>query len=141
MKRLAIDYGKRRAGLAITDDTGNVIMPYKIIYYKDSESFIKQIKEILSQLQPAEIVMGLPLNMNGSESEMSKEVKRISKRIKKDSNIEIKLYDERLTTFEAQQMLTEQGISAKKQKEIIDMYAAYCILKGYINEELEKRND
>lgn len=127
--------------MAITDDTGNVIMPYKIIYYKDSESFIKQIKEILSQLQPAEIVMGLPLNMNGSESEMSKEVKRISKRIKKDSNIEIKLYDERLTTFEAQQMLTEQGISAKKQKEIIDMYAAYCILKGYINEELEKRND
>lgn len=141
MIRMAIDYGKRRAGLAITDESGEIVMPYKIILYKNADSFIKQVRELIVKINPQEIVFGLPLNMNGTESEMSREVRKISDRIGKGSKIRVVLYDERLTTFEAQQMLTQQGVSAKRQKEIIDMYAAYCILRSYLNEMKEKLND
>ncbi len=141
MKRLSVDYGKRRAGLAITDNIGNIIMPFKVIFYKNSESFIKQLIQEIKKVEPSEIVFGLPLNMDGTESLMSKEVKRLAKKIEKESGIKVVMYDERLTTFEARQMLMEQGISAKKQKDVIDMYAAYCILRSYINEKQEKGND
>ncbi len=141
MIRMAIDYGKRRAGLAITDESGEIVMPYKIISYKNADSFIKQVRELLVKISPQEIVFGLPLNMNGTESEMSKEVRKISDKLGKGSKIRVVLYDERLTTFEAQQMLTQQGVSAKRQKEIIDMYAAYCILRSYLNEKREKLDD
>ncbi|MCX7958933.1 MAG: Holliday junction resolvase RuvX [Deltaproteobacteria bacterium] len=141
MKRLAVDYGKRRAGLAVTDNEGKIIMPYKVIVYKNSESFIKQIIEEIKKLLPSEIVFGLPLNMDGSESEMSGEVRRLAKKIEREMKIKIVFYDERLTTFEAKEMLTMQGISAKRQKEIIDMYAAYCILKSYISEKEETKDD
>lgn len=138
MKRLAVDYGKRRAGLAITDDNGEIAMPYKVIKYKDSSSFIKELTNEIKSMKLGEIIFGLPLNMDGTESEMSKEVKRLVKEVEKEIDIKIVLYDERLTTFEAKQMLTEQGVSAKRQKEIIDMFSAYCLLKAYLNDKKER---
>ncbi len=138
MKRLAVDYGKRRAGLAVTDNDGSIVMPYMVIYYKTTDSFIKQLLQEVRKLEISEIIFGLPLNMDGTESEMSKEVRRLAGRVEKETSIRTILYDERLTTFEAKQMLTEQGVSAKRQKDIIDMYAAYCILKSYISERQEK---
>ncbi|MCX7944125.1 MAG: Holliday junction resolvase RuvX [Deltaproteobacteria bacterium] len=140
MKRLAIDYGKRRAGIAITDDQGTIIIPYKIISYKNLDSFLAQIKNEIVNVKPGEIVLGLPLNMDGTESKMSREVRGIAKRLEKDVNIKTVLYDERLTTFEAREFLKEHGVSEKRQKEIVDMYAAYCLLKSYIAEQMERRD-
>ncbi len=140
MIRMAIDYGKRRAGIAISDENETIVMPYKVISYKDREGFIKQIMEMIGKVNPREIIFGLPLNMDGTESEMSKEVRRVSARVNRDTKIKTVFYDERLTTFEAREMLREQGVSAKRQKEIIDMYAAYCILKSYLKEKGENGN-
>lgn len=141
MAIMAIDYGKRRCGIAITDESENIIMPYKVLFYKSREGFLRQIKEIIDIIMPQEIVMGLPLNMDGSESDMSKEVRRLCARLEDVSGKKVVLCDERLTTFEAQQMLAEQGVSAKRQKDIIDMYAAYCLLRSFINEQREKIDD
>lgn len=141
MKRLAVDYGKRRAGLAVTDKESNIIMPYKVITYKDSDSFLRQLCDEIKNLLPDEIVLGLPLNMDGTESKMSMEVRGIARRVEEETGVKVVLYDERLTTFEARQMLTEQGISAKRQKEIIDMYSAYCMLRSYVNEQKGCKDD
>jgi putative Holliday junction resolvase len=138
MIRLAIDYGRKRAGIAITDNTSKIIIPYKVIKYDNIKGFFEQIAKIFEEVNPEEVILGLPLNMNGTESEMSREVKGLAQGLKRIRDINIVFYDERLTTFEAQQLLTEQGVSARRQKEIIDMYSAYCILKSYLNELKEK---
>jgi len=140
MIRLAIDYGRKRAGIAITDNTSKIIIPYKVIKYDNIKGFFEQIAKIFEEVNPEEVILGLPLNMDGTESDMSREVRGLAKGLKRIKDTGIVFYDERLTTFEAQQILTEQGISAKKQKEIIDMYSAYCILRSYINELKEKDN-
>ena len=109
MKVLGIDYGKKNIGFAIgTSILGNSSTFFSESY-KNQKSLILRILKIIDEWEINELVIGLPLNMDDSESEMSKEVREFSKILSQAININIHLVDERLTTVEAKSILKEQN--------------------------------
>lgn len=95
MRILAIDYGKKKCGIAITDKENKIAIPYGII--KTSEIFEK-LKEIINQKDIKKIVIGLPLSLSGKEIEITKDVYNFKEKIEKEFHLEVILFDERMTS-------------------------------------------
>jgi putative Holliday junction resolvase len=95
MKILAIDYGRKKCGIAITDKENKVVIPYGII--KTSEIFEK-LKEIINQKDIKKIVIGLPLSLSGKEVQITKDVYNFKEKIEKEFHLEVILFDERMTS-------------------------------------------
>ncbi|MFL2753992.1 MAG: Holliday junction resolvase RuvX [Gammaproteobacteria bacterium] len=135
MKVLGIDYGKKNIGFAIgTSILGNSSTFFSESY-KNQKSLILRILKIIDEWEINELVIGLPLNMDDSESEMSKEVREFSKILSQAININIHLVDERLTTVEAKSILKEQN----KKTDYIDKenhgMAAKLIVDSFLREK------
>lgn len=135
MKVLGIDYGKKNIGFAIgTSILGNSSTFFSESY-KNKKSLILRILKIIDEWEINELVIGLPLNMDDSESEMSKEVREFSKILSQAININIHLVDERLTTVEAKSILKEQN----KKTDYIDNenhgMAAKLIVDSFLREK------
>jgi len=131
----AIDYGKKRIGISITSFDGKIALPYKTIdsgknLEESANNIINSLSQYLNNIK--EIVLGNPLLLSGKESEMSKEVKKLKDILLKKLNIPIILWDERLTSSEAEKILKEQKISRKKRTKKIDPIAATIILNSYL---------
>ena len=133
MKVLGIDYGDARIGLAISDEIGIIATP--IMTYK-SQSMRKDI-DFISRLAHEKgvglIVLGLPLNMNGTSGDRVNKTQAFGRVLQKVSGIDIVYKDERLTTIYADRALTEGNVSNKKRKQVIDTMAAQIILQGYLD--------
>ncbi|MCL2389670.1 MAG: Holliday junction resolvase RuvX [Elusimicrobia bacterium] len=132
---LALDYGKKRIGLALSDLLQITASPFDVI---ERESFKKdalKILEIAKANEVGTVVIGLPINMDGTESEMSEFVKSFIAELQNIAgDIEIKTIDERLTTAQAERMLTEEfDISRSKRKGVRDKIAASIILQVYLD--------
>ncbi|KPK32660.1 MAG: hypothetical protein AMS24_03575 [Chlamydiae bacterium SM23_39] len=136
-KRIAaIDYGKKRIGISITSPDGKIALPYKTI--DTGKNLEESSNNIINSLNPyieniKEIVLGNPLFLSGKESEMSKEVTKLKAILSKKLNIPIILWDERLTSSEAEKILKEQKIPRKKRKRKVDPIAATIILRSYLD--------
>ena len=135
MKVLGIDYGKKNIGFAIgTSILGNSSTFFSESY-KNQKSLILRILKIIDEWEINELVIGLPLNMDDSESELSKEVREFSKILSQAININIHLVDERLTTVEAKSILKEQN----KKTDYIDKenhgMAAKLIVDSFLREK------
>ncbi|MCX6806614.1 MAG: Holliday junction resolvase RuvX [Candidatus Berkelbacteria bacterium] len=129
MKRiLALDYGQKRIGLAISDPTGIIARPYGLI--NEPEKAIKKIKEICQKEKIKEIVVGLPLNMKGEEGIQVQKTKAFVSELQKEVFLPIIFEDERLTTKEADKILREMKVKARKEK--IDTLSALLILEQYL---------
>lgn len=129
MKVLAVDYGTKRVGLAIGDETLKLISPKGTV---KSEKAIEKIKEIVKESKVGKIVLGYPLTPSGKEGQRAKIVKRFYEQLKEElPEVEIILWDERWTTQEALRRL--EGLSPKKKKELKDVMAAMIILEEYLD--------
>ncbi|MDR0975601.1 MAG: Holliday junction resolvase RuvX [Christensenellaceae bacterium] len=134
MKFLGIDYGLKRIGLATTDPLGIIASPYGVIENKGEERNITAIKNLCDELKIGKIVMGLPLNMNGTESEMSARVREFKNALEVAVNLEVILIDERLTSRLAENTLKEKyGRDYEAVKERVDSVSASVILQTYIH--------
>ena len=132
---LGIDYGKVRTGLAITDALGITAQGLETITSNGSDKVIlRRLAELLEQYEIDKFVIGNPLNMDGTESDRSRETKDFIHKLKSRFNtIEIISVDERLTTVSAHKTMNDLNINKHKKRQIVDTIAAVYILENYIN--------
>lgn len=133
MKIMAVDYGKMRIGIALTDPLGIIAQPYLTITYKSRKDLIKRLKFLSEQNNVGLILVGNPLSLNGRTNEMSEEIKRFVKDLKKSLKIKIQLWDERFTSQYAAKILKEYGIKKKK----LDKISASLMLEEYLRQRTD----
>ena len=135
MRILGIDYGDSRTGIAITDALNITVQGLETINNKGSDKVIlKRLDEILEKYEVDTIVVGRPINMNGTSSERTNITEKFIHKLKcKFNKIPIKAVDERLTTVQAHRTMNELGIKSNKKKNIVDTISAVYILETYLN--------
>ena len=136
MKILGIDYGRRRIGLAISDEAGFLARP--LDPYQRTHSLRKDLEYLARRAREFEagtIVVGLPLNMNGSKGEMAVEVEEFVGRLQELMKMTVVVFDERLTSSEAERVLLEGNVSRRDRKRLRDGLAATLILQGYLDSQ------
>jgi putative Holliday junction resolvase len=131
---MGIDYGLKRIGIAMTDFLQITASPFGTVKNMSLKKNALKILEIAKNNDVSVIVLGLPLNMNGTEGEMTETVHKFIEEIKFLSDIEVTTVDERLTTVQAERMLIEEAdISREKRKNLKDKVAAALILQTYLD--------
>jgi len=133
MKILCLDIGTKRIGVALSDPLCITAQGMTTLLREKDDALIHTVRDIILSEGVNEIVIGLPLNMDGSEGPQAKESIRIAELFKKELDIPVKLWDERLTTMEAEKLMIAGDMSRKKRKKKIDKIAAQIILQGYLN--------
>jgi len=133
MKIMAIDYGRMRVGIALTDPLGVIAQPYLTLTYKSQSDLIKRLKCIIQQNQVGLILVGNPVSMNGRTNEMSEKIQNFVKKMQKSLNIKVQLWDERFTSKYAANILKEHGIKQTNLDEI----AASLMLEEYLKRQAD----
>ena len=136
-RKLGIDYGEVRTGIAITDELGITAQGLETIISNGNDKIIlKRIDEILNQYEIDCIVLGKPINMDGSEGKRVEETEQFLHKLKSRFNkINIVQIDERLTSVEAHRTMNLLNIDNKKKKGLVDTISAVYILESYINKK------
>ena len=135
MRKLGIDYGDARVGLAITDELNITVQGLETILRNGSDKVIlKKLDEIFEKYEVDTIVVGMPLNMDGSISERAKITEEFVHKLKcKYNKMKIETIDERLTTVEAHRTMNFLDVKKNKKKNIVDTISAVYILETYLN--------
>lgn len=136
MRLLAIDYGRRRIGLAVSDELGLTGQPLPAMERKNRRTDLARLRDIVRQNGVGAILVGLPLHLSGEQGEMATEASQFAARIQKELRLSVKLRDERLTSWEAEQMAAELGL---RKNADIDSLAAAILLREYLDETTAKR--
>ena len=131
---LALDYGEKRVGLAISDIMKIIAKPFKTILNNSDNNLINKLKEVIVEKSIEKIVVGLPKTMTNQESKQTKTVKKFVENLKTSIDIPVITYDERLTSIEAKRSLISQGIKTGHNKGAVDMTAAAIFLQNYLDE-------
>lgn len=129
---VALDPGTKRFGVAVSDELQITTRAVKIIERTGWKKLLLQIKEILEQFDAVGLVIGLPYNFDGSESEMSAEARRLARNFALSVEIPVLLQDERATSYEARGRLWQEGVSEKEFRARVDSEAAAIILSDFI---------
>ena len=132
MRALALDLGERRIGVAATDPGGVLAQPLTVIQRTSRPEDIARIAEIAASRGTDTIVIGLPLNMNGSVGPQARASRRFAAAVREATRLEVELWDERLTTSSAEQMLIGGGQSRARRRQLRDAVAAALILESYL---------
>lgn len=135
MRILGIDYGEARVGTAITDKLNITAQGLETIQRNGSDRIVlRRLDEILQQYEVDTIVVGMPLNMNGTVSERAKVTEQFIHKLRcKYNKLKIETVDERLTTVEAHRTMNFLEINKNKKKNIVDTISAVYILETYLN--------
>ena len=135
MRILGIDYGSKRIGVAVSDPLGMIAQGIAVIDKNETfEQDIGRLKQVMEQYQGIkEIVVGLPKTMKGEIGIQANKVLEFVAALKKNFELKISTWDERLTTAEAEKLLISAGLSRQKRKKVIDKSAAAYILQGYLD--------
>ncbi|GAB6161608.1 Holliday junction resolvase RuvX [Desulfothermus naphthae] len=133
MKYLAIDYGQKRVGLAISTSDEKLILPYKTLTYTSRKKLVSDITSIVATENIQRIVIGLPIGINGEETLITRQVKNLVRDLKKKLDVPVDLVDESYSSYNADRTLKNRGMSAKKIKKVIDQQAAVDILNTYFS--------
>lgn len=134
MRILSVDLGDVRTGLAICDPSEIISTPLKYVKEKNLFRTSEAVAQIAIEKNAEEIVVGLPINMDGSEGERAAKCRKFAEVLRKDvgENITVNLWDERITTVQAYKNLYESNVHGKKTREVIDSEAARLILDNYL---------
>ena len=138
---MGLDYGSRTVGVAISDELLLTAQAKEIIRRKEENKLrrtLARIEELIVEYGVEKIVLGLPLNMDQSDSERSKLSLEFKDKIERRTGLPVIMWDERLTTVEADEIMDEVGIKGKERKEYVDMIAAQIILQDYLDNSKEK---
>lgn len=135
MRILGIDYGDARIGLAITDELQITAQGLETVHHNGNDKiFLRRLDEILEKYEVDTIVVGKPLNMNGTESERVEVTKKFIHKLKcKYNKMKIETIDERLTTVAAHRTMNFLEVNKKNKKNIVDTISAQYILEMYMN--------
>jgi putative Holliday junction resolvase len=134
---MAIDYGEKRVGLAITDPLGIISQPFLTIENKSQKKLIKRLKFIIQENSVGLILVGNPLSHNGQATKMSRKIAVFVDELKKVVSVDVQLWDERFTSKYAVNTLKDVGLKKKGSK--IDQIAASLMLDEYIKSQSSNR--
>lgn len=140
MKIIALDIGTVRIGVATSDILEIIASSYEVYKRKNNSEDVKHIAELVSNLNAGEVVIGLPLKMDGSEGQSVEMAKGFGEELAKLVNVPILYQDERLSTVTAQKILIESGMRREKRKNKVDALAATIILQTYLDKKSNMKN-
>ena len=135
MRYLGIDHGQKRTGLAISDASETLVSPHMVIETQSSTELLRQILLVLDAENIGAIVIGLPLNMDGSEGPRAKHVRVFAAELAAKTDCRITFHDERLSSFEADHLAVGLELTRKKKKKRLDAIAAAAILRSFIDQK------
>lgn len=129
---MGIDYGDARTGIAISDLLCSIVGRTTVIHSRNKDKTLDEIVRIAKENEVGEIVVGLPKNMDGSEGVRAELCRSLALRLEEETGLPVKLWDERRTTVEAHNILSEHNYHGKRRKNTVDAVAAALILEGYL---------
>ena len=130
MRVLGIDHGSVRVGLALSDELGMLATPLETV---EAARAVERIRTLVREKGISSIVVGMPRNMDGTYGPKAEEAKKFGEKLHKECSVEVKFWDERLTTRSVERMLIAGDVSREKRKQVIDKLAAQQILQGYLD--------
>ncbi len=131
---LAIDLGDRRTGLATCDELGMTVAPRDVLEQRDPTTLLQTIAELVAEEEFDRIVLGLPLNMDGTEGDRAKVTRAFAKKLAATTpECPIEFWDERLTSVEAEGILKARGVHGSKRRGRVDAVAACVLLQAYLD--------
>ena len=134
MKRImGIDYGDARTGIAFSDLLCSIVGSTTVIHSRKPEKTLQEIVKLAGEHEVGQIVKGLPKNMYGSVGPRAVQCREFAAQVQEATGLEVKLWDERRTTVEAHNILSQHNYHGKKRKNTVDAVAASLILEGYLN--------
>lgn len=142
MKLIGLDYGSKTVGVAVCDEMQILASPLETIFRKEEGKLRKtyaRIEEICREQGAAGVVVGLPVNMDGEESARSLLARDFAEAVARRTALPVTLWDERLTTVEAEEILREKGVPRQDFKKSIDAIAAAIILQDYLDNAKDDR--
>ncbi|MFH1552148.1 MAG: Holliday junction resolvase RuvX [Candidatus Omnitrophota bacterium] len=133
MRIMGLDIGTKNIGVALSDETGILAQGKEVITRTSNRKTLARIREILDEFKVVEIVVGLPINMNGTMGERAEDSTRFADMLKEETHLPVKLWDERLSTKEAESIMIKGSVRREKRKKLVDKLAAQIILQGYLD--------
>ncbi|MFN8544184.1 MAG: Holliday junction resolvase RuvX [Candidatus Binatia bacterium] len=132
MRVAALDVGDVRVGVAVSDELGGLVTGIGVVTRRGGIRDLEAIAEILGPYAPGRIVVGLPLNMDGTEGPRAIKTRAFGARIAAHLGLPLDYHDERLTSFEAEQRLRAAGVPGRRRRALVDQVAAEVILEDYL---------
>lgn len=129
---LALDPGTKNFGVAVSDETRTIATPVRTIERRSWKKLVLEIRGIIEEFDAKAVVIGLPYNTDGSESEMSAEARRIARNLSLSVDVPVFLQDERVTSYEAKGRLWERGVTLADTRKHVDSEAAAIILTDFL---------
>ena len=137
-RALALDLGEKRIGVAVSDPLNIIAQSVGTIQRKDIKSDLKKIADLVKEYRADKLVIGLPLNMNGTKGKSAKLAIDFVETVKKEIQIDVEMIDERLTSAQGERIFLEADMSREKRKKNIDKIAAQLILQSYLDLHVQK---
>lgn len=133
MRTLALDYGERRIGVAISDPTGAIAQPLETIQTRPGgNDALERIAELVKTHEVGQIVVGLPLHMDGRSGPEAEKARAFGERVRARANVPVDYLDERWTSLEAERVLDEGGVRRKNRRGRVDPIAAALLLRTWL---------
>ena len=136
MRILGLDYGSKTVGVAVSDPLGLTAQKVETIWRKQENKLrrtLARIEELIAEYEVEKIVLGFPKNMNNTVGERAEKALEFGEMLKKRTGLEVIMWDERLTTVEADRTLIEAGVRRENRKQYLDELAAIFILQSYLD--------
>ena len=133
MRVLAIDYGDARTGVAVSDALGMIIGQTTVIHSRNPQKTAQELARLVKECGAERLVMGFPRNMDGSEGPRAALYREFAALVEQECQMPVVLWDERRTTVEAHNILSDCNYHGKKRKNTVDAVAAALILAGYLS--------
>ena len=132
MRVLAVDLGSKNIGTAISDELGLTVRPVETIRRSSDKLDVSRLKSFVENLDAKAVVVGLPLRMDGTLGDAANAATRFAEKLRARLEVPVFMQDERLSSYEAEQMMSERGFSRSKRKARSDEFAAMIILEDYL---------
>ncbi len=130
---LGLDVGSKRIGLAISDPLGITAQGLETLQRQNKRSDFAQLEQVIRDYQVAEIVMGLPLRMTGAEGPQAEKMQSFAEEVRRRFRLPVHLWDERLTSAQANRLLRQTDMSIKRRGQVVDQMAAVLILQSWMD--------
>jgi putative Holliday junction resolvase len=130
---LCLDIGAKRVGMAVSDPLGITAQGIGTVVIENPHTLPAQIQEVAAQYNVETLIVGLPLHLNGTEGEGARNARKIAKILGEKLGLPVILWDERLTTVQAERAMKSAGLSRKKRAKRVDSIAAQLILQAYLD--------
>ncbi|MEY4580552.1 MAG: hypothetical protein RL701_5255 [Pseudomonadota bacterium] len=139
MRRLGIDLGTVRTGVAIAEPDLQVATPLCTLQHKSLREAVQEIAQLVAREQIGHVVVGLPLRLDGSEGDSARRVREFARALAQTAKVPVRLWDERLSSVAAQRSLKTQGVRTTDQRRMVDQVAATLLLQSFLDQAQPRR--